>query len=401
MKNYIYTAICLVLFSIVYGCSKHETDFRDFLGGKELTYTGAVGEVLTQPGNLRVELKWKSSTDPSITKYVVYWNNKVDSQVVSITAKTDSVKTVISGLQEFVYTFTIYSFDAKGNKSIAREVNNIKVYGPIYNSTLLNRAYNASTPYVVNGDGSIKLNFITADTIHVKTLINYTNSAGVASQALLLGTDSTVLLPSYRPGTKVLYQSSYKPEQNSIDVFTVDKFDEYPSIFQFIQCDKSLFREVRLPNDVSTYESGTSISKLWDGSVGPQGYPNIFHSDGNHIAHVLTFDMGKVYNNLSQMEEVGRDCCNNPDKFEVWGIADITNAATTLRGDNSGWKAEAIAKGWTLLKEVNRSDNGVNALKVDLISNPPPVRYIRIRVIHTTTGSAYSNMSELTFWDKQ
>jgi len=401
MKNYLYIGISLVLFSIVYGCSKHETDFRDFLGEKELTYTGAVGDVISQPGNLRVQLKWKASTDPSITKYIVYWNNKADSQVVDINERTDSVKTVISGLKEFVYTFTIHSFDAKGNKSIAKEVNNVKVYGPVYNSTLLNRAYNASTPYIVNSNGSITLNFTTPDTIHVETMINYTNAAGVASTASLLGTDSTVLLPSYQPGTKVMYRSSYKPEQQSIDVFTVAQADEYPSIFQFIQLDKSMFKEVRLPNDVNTYESGTSISKLWDGSVGPQGYPNIFHSDGNHLPHVLTFDMGKVYDNLAQMEEVGRDCCNNPSKFEVWGIADITNAATTLRGDNPGWKAEAIAKGWTLLREVNRSDNGVNALKVDLISNPPPVRYIRIRVINTTTGSAYSNMSELTFWNKQ
>ena len=401
MKNYLYIGISLVLFSIVYGCSKHETDFRDFLGEKELTYTGAVGDVISQPGNLRVQLKWKASTDPSITKYIVYWNNKADSQVVDINERTDSVKTVISGLKEFVYTFTIHSFDAKGNKSIAKEVNNVKVYGPVYNSTLLNRAYNASTPYVVNNNGSITLNFTTPDTIHVETIINYTNAAGVASTASLLGTDSTVLLPSYQPGTKVMYRSSYKPEQQSIDIFTVAQADEYPSIFQFIQLDKSMFKEIRLPNDVNTYESGTSISKLWDGSVGPQGYPNIFHSDGNHLPHVLTFDMGKVYDNLAQMEEVGRDCCNNPSKFEVWGIADITNAATTLRGDNPGWKAEAIAKGWTLLREVNRSDNGVNALKVDLISNPPPVRYIRIRVINTTTGSAYSNMSELTFWNKQ
>ncbi len=401
MKNYIYIGICLTLFSVVFGCSKHETDFRDFLGDKELTYTGAVGDVASQPGNLRVQLKWKASTDPSIAKYIVYWNNKLDSQVVNVTTKTDSISTIISSLEEFVYTFTIFSFDEKGNKSIAKEVNNVKVYGPIYNSTLLNRAYNASTPYVVNSNGSISLNFITADTIHVKTMINYTNAAGVESTASLLGTDSTVVLPSYKAGTKVMFQSSYKPEQSSIDIFTVNTADQYPSIFQFIQCDKSLFKEVRLPNDVNTYESGTSISKLWDGSVGPQGYPNIFHSDGNHLAHVLTFDMGKLYTNLAQMEEVGRDCCNNPSKFEVWGIADISIAATTLRAVNSGWKAESIAKGWTLLREVNRSDNGVNALKVDLISNPPPVRYIRIRVINTTTGSAYSNMSELTFWNKQ
>ena len=158
---------------------------------------------------------------------------------------------------------------------------------------------------------------------------------------------------------------------------------------------------MRLPNDVNTYESGTSISKLWDGSVGPQGYPNIFHSDGAYIAHVLTFDMGKSYDNLAQIEETGRDCCNNPDRFEVWGRNDLNGATTNLRADDSGWKAEAIAKGWVLLKDVTRGDDGKNAQKFDLIANPPPVRYIRIRVLHTVTGSGYSNMSELTFWNKQ
>ena len=401
MKNLIYISLLIALFAIVYGCSKNETDFRDFLDGHEVTYTGAVGDVVSQPGNLRVQLKWKSSTDPSITKYVVYWNNKVDSQVVNISTKTDSVKTIIAGLKEFVYSFTIFSYDAKGNKSIAREVNNVKVYGLTYQNTLLNRAYNPKTPYVVNDNGTVTLNFTTADTIHVKTTINYTNASGVEAQAAVMGQDSIVVLPSYKSGTKVTYQSSYKPERNSIDAFTSAKVDEYPPIFQLVVCDKSLFKEVRLVGDVSTYESGTSISKLWDGSVGPQSYPNIFHSDGSYIAHVLTFDMGKVYNSLSQIEEVGRDCCNNPDKFEVWGIEDITNAATTLRADDSGWKAEAITKGWTLLKEVNRADDGKAAYKVDLIANPPPIRYIRIRVLHTTTGSAYSNFSELTFWNKQ
>lgn len=401
MKPTKYILRCFLLFAVLYGCSKNETDFRDFLDGHELTYTGAVADVQSRPGNLRVALKWKSSTDPSITRYVVYWNNQADSQAVNISTKTDSVETVISGLQEFVYSFIIFSYDAKGNKSIAKEVNNVKVYGPVYQSTLLNRAYHAETPYVINADGSIQLNFTTPDTIHVRTVISYTNAAGAASEAEILGEDSIVVLPSYKAGTPVLYQSSYKPERNSIDAFTVNEPAAYPAILQLVQCDKSLFSELHLSNDAATYESGTSISKLWDGTTTPQSYPNIFHSDGNHIPHVITFDMGKVYNNLSRIEETGRDCCNNPDKFEVWGIEDISNAETTLRGDDAGWKAEAIAKGWTLLKEVTRTDDGIQPYRTDLISNPPPVRYIRIRVLHTTTGSGYSNMSELTFWNKE
>jgi len=112
--------------------------------------------------------------------------------------------------------------------------------------------------------------------------------------------------------------------------------------------------------------------------------------------------MGKIYNNLSILEETGRNCCHNPDQFEVWGIADISNAATTLPANDAGWKDEAIRKGWTLLLDAVRTDDGSAAKKFELIKNPPPVRYIRIRVKHNANGDTnQSNMSELSFWNGQ
>lgn len=403
MKNLIYILLGCVLLATWYGCQKdnHATDYKNFYNGHEIIYTGAVASTIIEPGNLEMGLKWKASSDPSIVKYVVFYNNKADSVVVNVADKKDSIRTVIKGLSEYTYSFTIYSYDAKGNKSIPFEVNNAKVYGPIYAATLLNRAYDAANPYVLNNDGSVKLNFITPDTINIKTIIKYTNAAGVASSAILLPTSNSITLPNFKAGTPITYQSFYIPERTAIDTFAVATYDTFPRIYTYVKCDKSLFSEVHLPQDVSTYSSETSISKLWDNSDGPQGYPNIFHSDGSYIPHVLTFDMGKSYDNLGQAEEVGRNCCNNPDQFEVWGINSLTGATTTLRADNSGWKAEAIAKGWILLKSVTRSDDGQAALKVDLLSNPPPIRYIRIRVLHTVTGSGYSNMSEMTFWNKQ
>jgi hypothetical protein len=403
MKNLIYILLGCVLLATWYGCQKdnHATDYKNFYNGHEIIYTGAVASTIIEPGNLEMGLKWKASSDPSIVKYVVFYNNKADSVVVNVADKKDSIRTVIKGLSEYTYSFTIYSYDAKGNKSIPFEVNNAKVYGPIYAATLLNRAYDAANPYVLNNDGSVKLNFITPDTINIKTVIKYTNAAGVASSAILLPTSNSITLPNFKAGTPITYQSFYIPERTAIDTFAVATYDTFPRIYTYVKCDKSLFSEVHLPQDVSTYSSETSISKLWDNSDGPQGYPNIFHSDGSYIPHVLTFDMGKSYDNLGQAEEVGRNCCNNPDQFEVWGINSLTGATTTLRADNSGWKAEAIAKGWILLKSVTRSDDGQAALKVDLLSNPPPIRYIRIRVLHTVTGSGYSNMSEMTFWNKQ
>lgn len=402
MKNLIFL-VGLALLVVVLSCKKQQTDFKEFFDGHEIVYTGSVDGVINRPGNLRTLLKWKSSTDPSIVKYVVYWNNKRDSQIVAVNGKTDSVSVIIPNLQEFVYSFIIYSYDAKGNKSIPKQVNNAKVYGPIYQGGLLNRPYNANNPYVLNPNGSLVLNFNSPDTININTVIKYTNVAGAVIEKNLRPDSSSIYLRDYKLGTDVQYRSSYIPGRGSLDTFIVSAYSVFPRIYSYVLCDRLLFKEVHLPNDAGTYESGTSISKLWDGSVGPQGYPNIFHSDGSSgMPHTITFDLGKVYDNLARIEETGRDCCNNPDNFEVWGIDDITNAATSLRATNSGWKDESIAKGWTLLKEVVRGDDGKNAFTADLDNNGKPIRYIRIRIKHVTTGDGnYSNMSEIRFWNKQ
>lgn len=388
----------------VYSCKKYETDFRGFLGENEIVYTGAVGKVTDLPGNLRVGLKWKTSSDPSITGYTIYWNNRRDSLVVGKGDRTDSVIAIVPGLNESVYSFTIYSFDAKGNKSVPQEVNNVRVYGPLYTNTLLNRQYNVTTPYLSYSASSVILNFLTPDTINVNTQIRYQNNAGTQVEKLLRPDASTIELTDYKLGTPIQYRSAYIPKKGAIDVFNVSDYSTLPEyVFKDVICDKSLFRENKLPNDVNTYEPGTSVSKLWDGSNGPQGYPNIFHSDGSGgMPHTLTFDMGKVYTHLTYVEETGRNCCNNPDQFEVWGIADISNAATTLPSANAGWKDEAIAKGWTLLANVRRTDDGQSAQKYAIIANPPPVRYIRVRILHVTSGDGnYSNISEMTFWNYQ
>ncbi|HWW40077.1 DUF4998 domain-containing protein, partial [Pedobacter sp.] len=326
MKNLIFLFGSVLLF-VVLSCKKQQTDFKDFFGGHEIVYTGSVDGVTNRTGNLRTQLKWKSSTDPSIVKYVIYWNNKRDSQIVAINGKTDSVSVIIPKLQEFVYSFTIYSYDAKGNKSIPKQVDNVKVYGPIYQGGLLNRPYNASNPYMLNANGSLILNFNPPDTININTVIKYTNQAGAVTEKTLRPDSSSIYLSDYKLGTDVQYRSSYIPGRGSLDTFIVSAYSTFPRIYSYVLCDRLLFKEVHLPNDAGTYESGTSISKLWDGSVGPQGYPNIFHSDGSSgMPHTITFDLGKVYDNLARIEETGRDCCNNPDDFEVWGIDDITNA---------------------------------------------------------------------------
>jgi len=383
------------------GCKKDlANDYKDFFAGKEVVYTGsAVGAVL-QPGNLRMGLKWKASSDQSIVKYVVYYNNRADSQVVKVDTHTDSVSTVINNLSEYTYSFTIYSYDAKGNKSIPYEVNNAKVYGPIYASTLLNRPFSTSRPYTFTDDGLLQLNFSAPDTINITTVINYTDKNGLAANKQIPANSNSILISDYKVGTPITYNSSYIPVKRALDIFTSPRTDQFPQINPVMQCDKSLFRKATQANDMGIYSGETDVDRLWNGSTTPQPYPNVFHSDDrNTLPRTLTFDMGKIYKKLTSIEEIGRNCCNNPDQFEVWGISDLTNSETTLQPNDAGWKNQALAKGWKLLKEVKRTDDGQAPFKVDFDSGIPPVRYIKIRVLHNANGDNRNvNISQITLW---
>ncbi len=387
----------------LFSCDRLGTDFRDFLGENEIKYTGAVGEVHNKPGNLRTQLVWKASSDPTITKYVIYWNGKRDSAIVDVDGRPDSIYALITGLQEYTYSFTIHSFDAKGNKSIPKEVNNIRVYGDVYKNGLLNRAINADRPYLAYSSESTILNFLAPDTINIHTRIRYENMFGQTIEKTMGPNEQTMELNDYKLGTDILYRSSYIPVTGAIDTFEVNDFDVFPEyVFQNVECDKGLFGEIKLLHDVGSL-SESPLRNLWNGKREAEGYPNIFHSQGNiPLPHTFTFDLGKIYNNLSQFEQIGRDCCHNPVEFEVWGTADITNADTELPSNNEGWMDESLQKGWVLLADIVRNDDGIAPRLFEITSPSSPVRYIRIRVKRNANGDTWqSNMSEITFWNYQ
>lgn len=397
-----------MLVCLLASCSQQPDDFKSFLNGQELKYPGAITQTFTKPGNLRLGIGWSPSADPSVTKYRVYWNNYADSVEVAASthSPSDTVFTIINNLQEYTYSFFVYSLDVKGNRSIPIEIQNARVYGNTYRQSLMNRPINLTDPYkLLNDDGNeIDLHFLTPDTANIITYIRYTSTDDVLKEVSLMPDRNTLTLNDYKYGTKVAYQSYYKPDAIALDTFPTSLVDTFPTIaFGIVQCDKSLFREVSLPYDVQPYEGQTSVSKLWDGSSGPQGYPNIYHSNSaSPLPHHFTFDMGKAYDSLRTMEVTGRDCCHNPVEYEVWGIADITDAATTVPGNDANWKNDALEKGWILLNEVTRLDDGIGPYTINFSTETPKVRYIRIRVKKVASNdNSSSNLSELTIGYKK
>ncbi|MDH7460970.1 DUF4998 domain-containing protein [Chitinophagaceae bacterium 26-R-25] len=404
--------ITLLAIMVIFGCDKKDTAFRDYLGGKEVVYAGLPSNVNYTPGYLRTQLYWNPSPDQTITKYIIYWNNKADSAFVNANTHkpSDTMRVMISNLKEYSYAFTIYSIDGQGNRSIPLEINNVKVYGPLYKAGLLNRPYNADNPSKVNDDGTVTLNFNKADTINIATVIEYTNTSNVVTKKNIDSSQYSLTLSDLKPGTSVKYYSSYIPSVGALDTVFTNESSTFPEIKKYVECDKSLWAELQMPNDAQTlgtaYGPETRLNRIWDGDWSNDGrefwWSHIFHSNNAHLPAQLSFDLGKDYNELGRIAEMGRNCCATATAFEVWGIStnDINAAATSKPSTDAGWADEMRSKGWALLKDVVRTDNGQAIATFDLMKNPPPVRYIRLRIKAVGDGSNGDfQIAEVGFWN--
>ncbi|WP_346239139.1 DUF4998 domain-containing protein [Niabella insulamsoli] len=401
-KKLMVWAVLFLLLGII-ACTTEPDDFKSFLNNSEIKYPGRINNAFTRPGNGRIALGWNPSPDQSVSRYVVYWNSGADSLIVPATTHnpSDTIQAIINNLQEYTYSFFVYSFDEKGNRSIPTEITNARVYGSTYQNNLYNRPLDASPTGFDNGDISrLKINFLPPDTVNITTRIRYTNLDGIETDTFINPVENSIIIPDYKIGSHVTYQSYYTPNQRSIDTFTVNTIDTIP-VATVMAIDKRLFRELSLYGDGQPWDGSyeTSLRQIWDGATSPQGWQNCFHSNGSKtLPYPISFDLGATYNRLTTMEMIGRDCCHNPIDYEIWGSNSLT--VPPVEGNSPGWSDQMAASGWTLLADVHRTDDGVAPYQSSLITNPPPIRYIRIRIKKVASGeSQYSNITQVTFWN--
>lgn len=394
LKKYIKNTIWLLIAScFVLSCTKWD-DYKKYIEDGEKIYPSKPNNITSHPGDGRVLFKWKKEIDESVIKYKIFWNNGNDSSEVDASKFKvgDSILHYINKLNESSYTFSFYSYDKDGNKSVKTEIPPVNVYGPKYRNSLLNRLVKG-VDYVAE-TSMLNINWGTADTSYLYTDLKYVDAQNKAKTVRISPLDETTEI-SWKLGTKIYYKSTYIPITGAIDNFETVNQDSI--LVQNIILSKAGWKKINLLNDIGADGYSTNLANIWDGELG--SYPKIYHSEGGSIPHHFTIDLGSI-NQLTMFEESGRqDCaCHNAVDFEVWGIDNVTNAATTLPANDPKWKDESIAKGWTLLKTINRTDDGKAPFKVNLEEGIPPVRYIRIRVLRTQDNSIESHMGEISFW---
>ncbi|RFZ94651.1 hypothetical protein D0C36_03675 [Mucilaginibacter conchicola] len=385
--------ICLA----AWGCKRYDDDYKRFLAGKEKVYPGLASKFRYYPGNLRVKLVWTPSPDPSITSYVVKWNNGLDSAIVPATTTdpADSISTVIDNLKEYVYSFKLITLDKDGNRSIGQNLDNVRVYGSSFAGSLTNRPSNPQHPYVYNLDGSVTLNFIKADPNNVSTAITYTDNAGAAQERTLLAADTAVVLPNFKYGTAINYRSSYLPVANAIDNFKVPDADTYPTIYPIADVNKGQMKAMSLPSDIRS-EYGWVLPYLWDNNYNEPG----FHTPGQSLPFWITIDLGsvqelarlRIWQRMSGLYNYG-----NVKRFEIWGTnspnSDGTFNGWTRLGSFQSIKPSGLPKGQTTQADADYAQGE----PFTFLPGVMPVRYIRFKVLETWGGDNYFHAIEFTF----
>jgi hypothetical protein len=402
MKTIFNISLICFMSIVFFGCKKYADDYKAFLDNKEIKYSGKIGTAGYNTGNLRAQLVWNPSPDPSITKYIITWNNGANKLEVPATSHnpSDLVKVIIPNLDEYVYTFSVVSYDSDGNKSIATEINNVRVYGATYISTLLNRSVNSTEPYTFLTDGTLRLNFNKRDTMNVATTIRYTNILGAVEERQLLAADNSIVIPNYKLGTTIQYRSSYYPEASSIDAFNATQFSDFPTIIKVTECDKSLFKELALPTDIAS-EYGWILPHVWDNIKGQdQG----FHTGGSGMPQWFTFDIGeqvqldnfKLWQRESALYSVG-----NIKVFEVWASnnpnPDGTWDSWTKLQTFTSFKPSGLPKGQNTDQDKAFAQAGEKFVFPTAI---PKYRYIRFKVLETWGGEGYLHFSEFSFYKR-
>jgi hypothetical protein len=402
MKNkYLYSIICVALLvsGIAISCSDINDMQREWLNQGETIYAGKVDSLKAHGGHNKIQLKALTHYARSIDKCVVTFGEEVREFDWADIVDDKEMTILFENMNEGTYHFKVQTFDKAGNGSLAEECIGYS-YGDEFILTGLPKRIQSMT---IN-PSFIELYWNESEDAEL-VAVRYETSENTFNTVTLPGNVITSRISDWKAGGKLEITTYVFPEKDAYemiplpvveDAFPADKPDRF-------LLPKNLFKAAVLPTDIAGNGYSGKIEGIWDGVLG-SGSGNRYHSaNGDGVPHHLTFDAG-VYADLKTVTIVGRAGYHNwnPRHFQLWGIAYLTGAETTLPSADPGWEAESVAKGWKLLLDARCEDNETNTFEFDteLTKN---VRYIRYRHIESvgppaTGSSSYGCVQEMTFW---
>ena len=158
--KYIYIFIGVILSIFWLSCEKIEDTYKEFVKDGETVYIQKADSIKTRGGRNRIELSWLITSDPKVSSYKILWNNDRDSveNTFTNTEGVDTGRVMLTNMREDVHNFKIFTYDKKGNSSVVANAIG-RVYGDMYEASLLQRAYKS----IERNDDDMVINWSEAD----------------------------------------------------------------------------------------------------------------------------------------------------------------------------------------------------------------------------------------------
>lgn len=363
-KNYHYSLICICILSIAFAaCSKINDTYHDFWNNGEKIYPASPDSLKVFSGKNRAELSWLIFGDPSLSRAIIYWNNKNDSLEVPIKhsndGSVDTMRVMLENLPEGNYSFDIYTFDKDNNRSVEANITG-KVYGDEYIKSLLTRlvdntAFVNDTLHIQWGDP--------ADNTSIGTEVVYEDYNGNEVHRMVSADADTTMITDYDNSLSryFKYRTLFLPDSTAIDTF----YTAYDSVrvlgprtnlpkagwsITVSSYDNRNGRKDRLPEKLIDENTATA----WVNLVGSSSFP-----------HTAVIDMGSVQTDIFGVSLFTGGTAENPRSMSVY-----------TSDDNVNWQPFGI-------EDIAQIRNGWQYFD---FSQPQTFRYLKL-IFETSYGS--------------
>ena len=404
MKKTFYIILAGLLAACLFSCMKQDDIYKDFVVPGGLKYPQKVDTLIVRSGFNRLEIAWPKTVDPSVVKARLFWNSEQDSLEVDMTTVVDTARVVLENIPEETYTFSVYTYDAQGNRSMVAEQGGMP-YGEKY-LTSKSLKYITSAAMLTSTYAVFNFSDKVADLQYCE--FTYTSTSGEEKTVTVAPDAKNINIPDYLNGAPYRIRCIYKPVKGIDEI--AGEWDESSDNLpiEVLDLPKAPWRYCQLPGDTPRYGGwGLDIYAIWNNSTGDiWASPQYLYPRNTQ----LTIDLGYTVT-LSEMQIWHRIPYETYDgsglrNFQVWGS---TDPAT-----------DGSMDGWTLIGEfqapkpsgyqpdgspgpVTDEDNDYwinhNVYKFVANDNVPdpniPLRYFRM-VLQEMFGS-YGKTDEETF----
>jgi hypothetical protein len=394
-KRYtLYSVICMMCYTTFFVSCTEWDEFKKHTAGGEIVYPGKFDSVAVFPGDKRIRLWGKLTSDPKVTKAKIFWDNKQDSVEFDIDVlESDFLFDEIIAVEEGTKSFTLYTYDDLDNKSVGVTITGVS-YGDRYRNTLSNRRIKS----VAYDDAATTIYW---DIIDPKLgpeamEVSYEDN-GVPAVISTPASETITVLPGLDFANKGFsWRTIFRPLPGSNNLVPIDTFSTPSSTrgvptFVEKQLDRSLFREAFYPGDTYSNGGAGGVDAMWDeqaqNSYGGANFTDI--GSGGSSPQMVTFDLGM---NVQATKVVIYPF------LEWWGSYYVFSTIRDyeIYGSANPSSSGALDESWTLLKsgtitkpsglgKDNESADdkalAIAGFSLELASDAPKVRYIRIRCL--------------------